>query len=377
MNTGHDHHHEPLTPEEQALAQHLSRTAPQREPSAALDARILAAARGAVAAPAAPARNASRRRPQRRWPLAMGMAATLALAVGIAWQLRPGQDGTLVYSPEPAAAPAAMEEKPAAADKAAAQPMQAEPTPAAAPPAQSQAAEPAKPVAATDAGEAADAGAGNVVDSAPIAAKREMPAPSKPSPIVFDAPSPMDTPPAPSPPPPPAPPVVPAIVAPAAAPAPSAWPDKTKASSPAGSRQDTAIGAATAAPSKQLEYKQASPQLMQARERDQVQGATSSGIANLPPAPRVQTHKQTDAESRSLDRIEVTGSRIDHFGDQPIDDQPPASADSPQVREAWLQRIRDLVSAGKLNAARDSLREYQHRYPQAKLPDDLRALLAE
>jgi hypothetical protein len=47
---------------------------------------------------------------------------------------------------------------------------------------------------------------------------------------------------------------------------------------------------------------------------------------------------------------------------------------SPQARDAWLARIRELLVAGKLDAARASLREFRHRYPDAPLPDDLRAL---
>lgn len=378
MNIGHDHHQDDaLTPEERALADRLSRGAPRGEPSAALDARILAAAREAAAAPAAPARTSARRHAPQRWPLAMGVAATLALAVGIAWQLRPGQDAAMVYSTDTAATPAATEEQSAAADKAVAQPMQAE-TVDHAPPSQSRTTEQAKPIAAAGTSETADAAAGTAPGSTSAAAKRaataDRPAPPpEPSPIVFDQVAPMDTPaPAPMPAP-------PAIVAPAAAPAASAWPgtDKAKAPPSAEPRPDTAIGTAAATQSKQVEYKQAPPQPLPARERDKSQGTAASGVANQPATPRVQTHKQVDAESRSLDRIEVTGSRIERFGDQPIDDQPPASADSPQVRDAWLQRIRDLVSAGKLDAARDSLREYQRRYPRATLPDDLRALLAE
>jgi resuscitation-promoting factor RpfA len=53
---------------------------------------------------------------------------------------------------------------------------------------------------------------------------------------------------------------------------------------------------------------------------------------------------------------------------------PPATADSPQVREAWLQRIRELAKAGRLDDARASLREFRHRYPGVALPDDVRAL---
>jgi hypothetical protein len=59
----------------------------------------------------------------------------------------------------------------------------------------------------------------------------------------------------------------------------------------------------------------------------------------------------------------------------PIDDIPPATVASPQVRDAWLARIRELAAAGNIEDARASLREFQHRYPEYPLPQDLRALL--
>jgi hypothetical protein len=87
--------------------------------------------------------------------------------------------------------------------------------------------------------------------------------------------------------------------------------------------------------------------------------------------------QESEKQAQALDRIEVTGSRIRGFEDQPIDDEPPASADSPEVREAWLKRVRELVTQGDRDAARDSLREYRRRYPDAAIPDDLRPLLSE
>ena len=75
---------EPLTPEERELAQLAGRLGPHGEPSSALDARILAAAHAAVA-------TQQTRKPKPRWPLAMGLAASVVLAVGVAWQLRPLQ----------------------------------------------------------------------------------------------------------------------------------------------------------------------------------------------------------------------------------------------------------------------------------------------
>jgi hypothetical protein len=47
---------------------------------------------------------------------------------------------------------------------------------------------------------------------------------------------------------------------------------------------------------------------------------------------------------------------------------------SPQARDAWLARIRELVAGGHVDAARDSLQEFKRRYPAYPLPADLRAL---
>ncbi|MBJ6979547.1 hypothetical protein JG616_09450 [Luteimonas sp. MC1782] len=67
--------------------------------------------------------------------------------------------------------------------------------------------------------------------------------------------------------------------------------------------------------------------------------------------------------------------RHEDWLDQPLDDTPPASVDSPAVREAWLARIRELVSAERYDEARDSYAEFRRRHPDAPVPPDLRALL--
>ena len=82
--------HEPLTPEERTLAQSLSRLGPHGAPSPELDARILGAARAAVQD--TPSRGGAVPPTRRRWPLGMGVAASVLLAAGIAWQLRPSHD---------------------------------------------------------------------------------------------------------------------------------------------------------------------------------------------------------------------------------------------------------------------------------------------
>ena len=83
-----------------------------------------------------------------------------------------------------------------------------------------------------------------------------------------------------------------------------------------------------------------------------------------PPAPAPAQASQRDA---------AVAAQLDV--DQGDENQPPASADSPQVREAWLARVRELLAAGDVEAARDSLAEFHRRYPQAELSPDLRALL--
>ncbi|MET4614792.1 hypothetical protein ABIA71_000337 [Stenotrophomonas sp. 2619] len=137
---------DPLTPEERALARLLGRAAPSA-PSAALDEAVLAAARAAVqSAPVATAVPAGdpdlapslpkaaapvTRRPRSRLPAALGLAASVVFAVGIAWQLKPDAPtppALAEVAPAPAAdaaqAPAAEDAAPAmAAADAVAAPM--------------------------------------------------------------------------------------------------------------------------------------------------------------------------------------------------------------------------------------------------------------
>src|SRR5690606_16668287 len=87
------------------------------------------------------------------------------------------------------------------------------------------------------------------------------------------------------------------------------------------------------------------------------------------PSPAVAAPAPAPAAARAAP------AQIDLAADQPLDDQPPASADSPDVREAWLQRIRELRDDGRLDQARDSLHEFVRRHPQATVPDDLRPRL--
>jgi len=323
-----------LTPEERELAQRLSRLGGTREPPPALDARILAAAHDAVHASTS-ASASKRRRSQRRWPVGLGVAASLALAIGIAWQLRPLPDAAVEYSEAPAVAQdaasvVAAPERP--------QPVTAPPKPAPAaesPAERKQAPEPVREARA--AADAADAEA----DVHEQAEAGLMPAPQEPA-IVFDDPSPVDK---------------PAPMAAPVAPPPPAPPSPAELRLPATSPPAGAAAGAS--------------------KRDEAghDEARKQRARSAPPRQESSAAAEAEAASASaLDRIEVTGSRAAYDEDQPLDDRPPASADSPQVQQAWLQRIRELVARGQLDDARASLAEYHRRYPDQSLPDDLRAL---
>ena len=74
-------------------------------------------------------------------------------------------------------------------------------------------------------------------------------------------------------------------------------------------------------------------------------------------------------------RNESQAMLVESIDDVPDDSDPPATADAPEVRAAWLARVRELLDAGRIEAARASLLEFRRRHPQAELPPDLQALL--
>jgi hypothetical protein len=75
----------------------------------------------------------------------------------------------------------------------------------------------------------------------------------------------------------------------------------------------------------------------------------------------------------ALDRA-VTLPPEPETGDEPLDAMPPATADAPGVRDAWLSRIRALIDSGDIAGGRHSLHAFVERYPDYPLPEDLRAL---
>jgi hypothetical protein len=294
-----------LTTEERALAQRLARLGPHGEPSPALDARILAAAHDAVA------QHAGMRRPRRRWPVAFGIAASLALAVGIAWQLRPLPQAAVYRSEAPVAASAQTTSQPAA--------VAASPTESA-----------TAPVDATAIAPQADAAASTSMP--PPEADRESAKAMKSA--------------APAPPPP--------------------------------------VGQSTAEP--HVVHDDPAPASEAAAQSAPVAAPRAFTMQSPPPAAPVTDAKRQSAaeaadaaanalpETDTLDRLQATGTAEAAASDEPGTDVPPATMTSPEARDAWLARIRELLVAGKRDAARASLREFRHRYPDAPLPDDLRAL---
>jgi len=185
-------------PDEQELAALYARL-PRAEPDTALDAAVLAAAERAVPSRSTPARRRS------RWPVALGSAAVLVLAVGVGWQLRnaPIRD-PLSERAEKLAAPA--------------------PVPAAAPPAAAES-EPVATPAAPPKLAAPAVGARLARDQARTTAAANKATPQRPAIVaqakVFSAPmAPPEALPAPAPaapPAPPSPPAPPAAIEPAPA----------------------------------------------------------------------------------------------------------------------------------------------------------------
>lgn len=101
--------------------------------------------------------------------------------------------------------------------------------------------------------------------------------------------------------------------------------------------------------------------------------AAPTGVAAAPAV--VGAPAPAPAPARSEATARRAAPMLDAFEDLPDHDEPPATADSPQVRAAWLERVRELLDAGDIVAARASLAEFHRRHPDADLPPDLRALL--
>lgn len=308
-----------LTPHERELAQRLADIAPRSEPSADLDLRILSAAREAGRSSSSPpvvppelfSKSVLRsRRARRRWPLAFGIAASLMLTLGLAWRLRPLPEARQVWSSE---APLATPARTASTQDPIDSPI-------------------GSPVESKTESTPPTVQPPNAITSRARATsiQTDDPGESPASPAVAEPPIARD----------------------------------------AASQQDAVPAAAKAA----------APSVVQVPET-QASGTMAEGTAAPPSPPPQNAASQADmaADSgrnparQSDPNVSQTAAPATR-GDEPSDDVPPATADAPAVRDAWLQRIRSLIEDGRIADARLSLHAFVRRYPTYLLPDDLRAL---
>ncbi|MEL1264859.1 hypothetical protein [Pseudoxanthomonas putridarboris] len=356
--------HEPLTPEERELAAQLSRLGPHGGPSPQLDARILSAARTAVQG------TDAARAPRTRWPLRLGVAASVLLAVGVAWQLRP-----LEEVPVASEVPAAVVSAPAAADAGA--------------PAEKNAglvSEPAQDVAATDPAR----------QNAEAAARQESAPRRSPLSII---------------------PAVPGLPVPAESPppvarraAPQAFPEAPPARDDALDRVAARLPPPPPSPPAPVAVPETREKaiLFRAPEAQQHEQRDARGLA--------LREEETAAEARKLEQVVVTGTRIrssdaaDGYRTRGLN--APASAPPPPPAPAasagsnaepsaartalrrtdlqlpvdqdthlppgeWLDRIRLRRDLGDAANATRSLQLFVQEHPFQRVPEDLRPLLGE
>lgn len=297
---------EPLDADERALAARLPRLHGRDEPGADLDARILAAAHAALS----PAPVAKRRR---GWIVPLTAAASVSLAVGLAWQLQPPPAPAIV----PASAPFASEIAAGEDDHRFMQSVDAPP-----PSANAVQSRPV-PMVSPARQQAIPAN-----DAARIA--REA-APTEPA-AESTAAAPMFVPPP------------PASVA-------DAMPVEVAAPPPAPPAPPAPVIAQGA----------------MARSAAADIGANATGAAT--PAQAKRTRNEAEAAA-TLDT--VTSEEFAKAVDE--EDVPPATMDAPAVRDAWLRRIGELQQQGRVDDAKASLAEFRRRYPDAVLPPELRKL---
>lgn len=413
MNTPQTpHHDDALTDDERQLASRLSLLGGPREPSAALDAAILAAARAAVDGDALAGKSAAAqtvpvdvsssapdrlsaehkqdkvvplplRKPKPRWPLGLSLAASLVLAAGIGIKL---YDDGLSYDTAESASAAAESAEAFGADSA-------EPLAEAVlidPPLQRESPPPPPPLEdgfAASPRQAHDTGEGLASVPQASAAIAEAEADAMGAMMAEEAPALSAPPPAP----------VAARSAEPAAPPVAAEQDSldriTVTGSRAGGGDARSIGAAehtrTPLSDRRREATEAARDEVRQRESAKSERRAASAMPAPPraPSPAVRpapssasaNTASSGADAGSGFALEPPSDKAaadteDAHGD--YDDRPPVTADSPEFRQAWLQRIRKLVADGRRVDARESLLEFRRRYPDVLVPDDLRPLLA-
>ncbi|MDI1253755.1 hypothetical protein [Thermomonas sp.] len=335
-----------LDAEERALAKALPRLHGRTAPAPDLDASILAAAQAAVR-PARPAKSPTR--PRVSWIAPIALAASMVLAVSMAWQLRPlpGLE---------AAQPAAQ---PDASDTQAVRMFESLPTDIPVPMVQSKPA----PVPVPSIAPAPQQATSSVVGAQEALPPADDQSLQTPVPLLSPSARPI-----------------------AAAPSSPAPPAPTSAMS-----AEAASGAAP--PAKTLDPLRASDRTMRARTtapaaaakassdfmvRDDAPAADKSGVADSARQAAANAVRPAPAAPvPPVGRNEAELAADAGFVDDPGVDIPPATAASPAVRDAWLHRIGELLEQGKRQDAKASLAEFRRRYPAAVLPPALHALEIE
>lgn len=304
---------EPLDAEERALAARLPRLHGRDEPDAALDARILAVAHAAVSSPTPVATR------RRGWIVPLTAAASVSLAVGLAWQLQPPPPAPSVSPADTAAASAGQAhdgEHPVMRSMEAAPPptaraMRSPPMPMTSPARQTVPVE-------DDARIARERAPAEPVADARAAAPEFVPAPPPEAAMAETMPVEVMAPPL-------APPAPPAPATPAA------------------------------------------PQAALGRSAATDEAVSVSGTRARPEAKRARAQNEAEAAADAA-TLDTFSKAMDE------DDVPPATMDAPAARDAWLRRILELQQQGKIDEARASLAEFRRRYPDAVLPPELRKL---
>ena len=369
----------PLNEQERALARAL-RNLPVGAPPPELDARILGAARRAVhLAP-------PRKRDNRHWLIGFGTAASALLAIGMILKMHgPGQSAIYTPSAETttnavsaaanvpaadaaAAASAAMQDKASTSAAADARAPVGNTAPAEqqAGYAREQAQQPM--VTSEEAKQAPSAFPAQTVSKAipPPAPARARYTAAPSSPVMVDEPASVS---APSPPPAPPAPSVQSIDERA----------ERKAEGYGATRRDVEADA-VAAPASPAASAAALDQTALSKEKPNAAGTLKSNQSASDSLNAAEASKDV-----KLDRIEVTGSRVKHDADHGIAaggqaarqlaTLPAVDDDAKLTSTQWIERIRARVRASDGNAARESLRRYRVRYPDAVIPDDLQPLL--
>lgn len=361
------HPPQPLSPEERALSDRLLRLGPSGEPSPALDASILAAARMAATAgtgAAGAARPESERR--RRFGrialpgalvTGMGMAASLVLALGLAWQIRPGTEPLNDRSSAPSGArgeetvvAAQMLDRQAPAGDAAPAPpprvvMAPTPTPTPTPAPAPAAAEAPRPPRPED---DASAPAPSVEAGSRQRAATGLGSASAKNSAVVDA-APVDA----------------APLAETVATDPSASASASSDPQGANDLQASPPRPAPAAAPRRPSYTTSARAAAARAERTAQSNATDPTAGATPlPAAGIATQPRVDDEPDRGPSALSSWAEISPDLDRLLD---PA---------AWMQRIRERRDGGDTRGASESLKLFRSVHPHARVPRDLRTLEA-